>query len=192
VGGQQPAGLLPLHLETPRLLLRPPEQRDIEDVFEIHQGEEVTRYLPYASWTSMEQAVAWFHRVQGGITAGDVSYMVVVDKASGRVAGSALLRDWDAEARKVEVGYMLGRPYWGKGLAREAVRALMNEAFVSLDLRRMEAQIDARNLLSQRLVESMGFQREALLRENWCDKGEVSDSTIYGLLRREWEALRLG
>ena len=40
----------------------------------------------------------------------------------------------------------------------------------------------------QRLVESLGFQREALLRDHWLDKGEVSDSTIYGVLRREWSA----
>jgi len=188
VGGQQPAGLVTPALETPRLLLRPLLHTDLREFLEINRDEVVTRYLPYAAWVAMDDAVSWYHRMLGLIADGKITYNAVVEKASGRIVGGTLLRDMDGDTGKLEVGYVLGREFWGKGLMREAVGAMVDYAFEAPERRRVEAHIDARNAASQRLVESLGFQREAVLRDHWLDKGEVSDSTVYGILRREWSA----
>lgn len=187
VGGQQPVGLVTPTLETPRLLLRPLLQSDLPEFLEINRDEEVTRYLPYAAWVAMDDAVHWYHRMLGLITDGKIAYNAVVEKATGKVVGGTLLRDLDGDTGKLEVGYVLGRAFWGKGLMREAVGAVVDHAFATPQMRRVEAHIDGRNIASQKLVEGLGFQREALLRDHWLDKGDVSDSLIYGVLRREWK-----
>ncbi|MBC7918730.1 MAG: GNAT family N-acetyltransferase [Rhodoferax sp.] len=188
VGGQQAAGLVTPTLETPRLLLRPLLHSDLPEFLEINRDEEVTRYLPYAAWVAMIDAVAWYHRMLGLIADGKIAYNAVVEKASGRVIGGTLLRDIDGDTGKLEVGYVLGRAFWGRGLMREAVGAVVDYAFATPEMRRVEAHIDGRNTASQRLVESLGFKCEAVLRDHWLDKGEVSDATVYGVLRREWDA----
>ena len=188
VGGQQPTGLVTPTLETPRLLLRPLLQSDLPEFLDINRDGEVTRYLPYPAWVAMDDAVGWYHRMLGLIADGKIAYNAVVEKATGRVVGGTLLRDIDGDTGKLEVGYVLGRAFWGKGLMREAVGAVVGYAFAKPEMRRVEAHIDGRNTASQRLVESLGFQREALLRDHWLDKGAVSDSAIYGVLRREWSA----
>lgn len=188
VGGQQPAGLVTPTLETQRLLLRPLQHGDLREFLEINRDEDVTRYLPYPAWVAMDDAVRWYHRMLGLIADGKIAYNAVIEKSTGCVVGGTLLRDLGGDTGKLEVGYVLGRAFWGKGLMREAVAAVVDYAFAKPEMRRVEAHIDGRNTASQKLVESLGFQREALLRDHWLDKGEVSDSAIYGVLRREWIA----
>ena len=86
------------------------------------------------------------------------------------------------------MGYGLAEAAWGQGFAAEAVGALPRHGFDALDLDRVEADIDPRNTASARLLERLGFTREGLLRERWIVDGEVSDSAIYGLLKREFKA----
>ncbi|MBU8860252.1 GNAT family N-acetyltransferase [Micromonospora sp. WMMB482] len=68
----------------------------------------------------------------------------------------------------------------------EAVRALLQWAFDTLDLNRVQAETDTRNVASARVLEKLGFVREGTLREDCVVNGEVSDSWVYGLIRREW------
>jgi RimJ/RimL family protein N-acetyltransferase len=68
----------------------------------------------------------------------------------------------------------------------EALTALLEFAFGDLDLNRVEADIDPRNVASARSLERLGFHKEGHLRERWIVDGEVSDSSLYGLLRSEW------
>jgi RimJ/RimL family protein N-acetyltransferase len=69
----------------------------------------------------------------------------------------------------------------------EALQEVLRYAFETLDLNRLEADIDPRNLASARTLERLGFQKEGHLRERWIVSGEVSDTWLYGLLRREWQ-----
>ncbi|HEX3004917.1 MAG TPA: GNAT family protein, partial [Angustibacter sp.] len=70
--------------------------------------------------------------------------------------------------------------------ATEAALALLAWAFETLDLNRVQAETDTRNLASARVLEKLGFVREGTLREDCVVDGDVSDSWVYGLLRREW------
>jgi RimJ/RimL family protein N-acetyltransferase len=79
---------------------------------------------------------------------------------------------------------------WGKGYINEALVALLEFGFTQLDLNRVEADIDPRNVASARTLERLGFQREGLLRQRWIVGDEVSDTAIYGLLAHEWRAKR--
>jgi RimJ/RimL family protein N-acetyltransferase len=68
----------------------------------------------------------------------------------------------------------------------EALSALLDYGFTELNLNRVEADTDPRNERSARLLERLGFSKEGLFRERFIVDGEVSDSAMYGLLRRDW------
>jgi RimJ/RimL family protein N-acetyltransferase len=63
---------------------------------------------------------------------------------------------------------------------------LLGWAFETLDQNRVQAETDTRNVASARVLEKLGFVREGTLREDCVVNGEVSDSWVYGLIRREW------
>ncbi|CAE6867937.1 hypothetical protein R69746_08222 [Paraburkholderia aspalathi] len=78
------------------------------------------------------------------------------------------------------------------GFATEAAGALLQWAFDKLDLNRVQSETDTRNTASSRVLEKLRFVREGTLREDCIVDGEVSDSWVYGLLRREWKQLQPG
>ncbi len=85
-----------------------------------------------------------------------------------------------------EIGYILNRAVWGKGIAREAVSRTIQYGFEELDLRRIYADVDPDNLASIKLLKILGFQQEAHLRQEWETHIGIRDSLIFGLLRDDW------
>jgi RimJ/RimL family protein N-acetyltransferase len=108
----------------------------------------------------------------------------------GRSIGGINIRFFH-DHRIAELGYSIGRPWWGHGFATEAVRALVSAAFETYGrLARVRAMADARNAASLRVMEKAGFTREGLLRQNRVNRDELFDEVWCGLLRAEWEAQR--
>lgn len=173
-------------LRTPRLQLRLVQAHDLPDLLAVNGDDEVTRFLPYASWQSLADGQAWLGRIQALHAAGDTLQFAMVHTDSGRTIGACLLFRHDPGSARAEVGYVLGRDHWGQGLAREAMQALVAWALGPCGLRRLEAEIDPLNQASARLLGVLGFQAEGLLRERWHSKGQTSDSQLWGLLRRDW------
>jgi len=172
-------------IRTPRLDIRLVGGPDLPALLEINADDVATRYLPYESWRGMEDAQAWFDRATARLAAREAAQFVIVLRETGDVIGSCLLFKFDEASARAEVGYVLGRQYWGTGYMFEAMKALVDYAFEELGLRRLEAEIDPRNTASARLLERLRFTREGLLRERWNSKGEISDSGLYGLLRAD-------
>jgi RimJ/RimL family protein N-acetyltransferase len=81
----------------------------------------------------------------------------------------------------------LAEGFWGQGLATEGAGGLLRWAFETLDLNRVQAESDTRNAASARVLVKLGFVLEGTLREDCIVNGEVSDSAVYGLLRRDWK-----
>jgi RimJ/RimL family protein N-acetyltransferase len=86
------------------------------------------------------------------------------------------------------LGYCFDDAAWGHGYATEAAFALLQWAFDTLDLNRVQAETDTRNAASARVLEKLNFMREGTLREDCVVNGEVSDSWVFGLIRREWRS----
>ncbi len=101
--------------------------------------------------------------------------------------GSVGLTLRDADYRhSAEIGYWLGQPFWGRGIATTAVKAATTYAFESLALTRIEAHIFARNLASARVLEKAGYHREGYLRNASMKEGEELDNVLYAVLKDEW------
>jgi ribosomal-protein-alanine N-acetyltransferase len=178
----------PSLIESERLLLRLVQEDDLPALFNVNGSDEVTRFLPYATWKSQADGQAWFMRMSGFHSEGTALQFVIINKASNTAIGTCLLFRYDEASARAELGYVMGRTHWGAGFMYEALTALITHAFKVLCLRRLEAEIDPRNVPSERLLLRLSFTREGLLRQRWVGKGEIKDAVIYGLLRHEWPA----
>lgn len=174
------------HLESPRLLIRSVTEADLPALLDVNGDDAVTQYLPYASWRGIEDARAWFARMNALQAAGGALQFVIVEKRAARVIGTCLLFRHEETSARAELGYVLGREHWGQGYMHEALRRLIDCAFTELSLRRLEAEVDPRNARSARVLVRLGFVPEGLLRERWLTRGIPCSVNIFGLLQREW------
>jgi RimJ/RimL family protein N-acetyltransferase len=105
------------------------------------------------------------------------SFGIVVD---GEAAGSvSLMLGHDVERTSAEIGYWLGRAFWGRGIATEAVRAATLYAFDQLGMHRVFAVPFGRNPASTRVLKKVGYLREGILRRSAIKDGELIDQMLY-------------
>jgi RimJ/RimL family protein N-acetyltransferase len=169
-----------------RVTIRPVRHADLDELFEINGDEAVTRFLPYATWRTAQDASAWLARMEDLAAAGTGRQLVITRNEDHRVIGTLLLFRFDVASARIEIGYVLGRAHWRQGLAREAVQALCDHAFLRLGIRRIEAEVNPDNGPSNALLLGLGFVREGLLRQRWVAKGAAYDTHIYGCLADDW------
>jgi [ribosomal protein S5]-alanine N-acetyltransferase len=177
-------------LETERLVLRQLEGGDAPAIFGIRSDPETMRYMETPPMADVSEAEVSLASVVEGFAAGDSLKWAVTLRGQGELIGMCALFRIQAESRRAEIGYYLARPHWGHGYNHEALTRIVEYAFNDLDLNRIEADLDPRNLASAKAVRRLGFVDEGLLRERWIVAGEVSDSLLVGLLRSDWEASR--
>jgi len=177
-------------LSTARLRLRAPRPEDAPAVFEFKSDPEVTG--PYAAepHRSLEQSASWVAARLDNYRHRDSNLWIVADAREDRAIGSACLWHFETDRRCAELGYEIGRPHWGRGLATEAAAEVVRFGFTEMDLHRIEACPLAGNVASHRLLRHLGFSLEGTLRERVGRPGRFEDQFYYGLLREEWEAAR--
>jgi RimJ/RimL family protein N-acetyltransferase len=177
-------------LSTARLRLRPFTEADTDAIFNLQSNPQVLRYWDAPPWRERAQAERFIARcVQ--MAQEDRGIRLALERSEDDVfIGWCALFRWNPEYRSAGIGYCLSEAAWGQGFATEAATALLQWAFDTLDLNRVQSETDTRNIGSARVLEKLGFVREGTLREDCIVNGEVSDSWVYGLLRREWVAAR--
>lgn len=181
------AHLLPTPtLETARLRLRPFEDADAGALFALQSDAHVLRYWDAPPWTEPARAEQFIAKCRRMADEGTGARLAVLRAADGLFLGWCSLSNWNRDYRSGSVGFCYVAAAWGCGYATEAARALLGWAFDTLDLNRVQAETDTRNLASARVLEKIGFSREGTLRQNCIVGGDVSDSWVYGLLRRDW------
>lgn len=173
-------------LHTERLHLREVRGDDALALYAIHSDPEVMRYWSYPAWTQLAQAQAKVDDIARQRREQDILVWAIADADSDLLIGTIAVFAWHVEQARAEIGYSLHRDWQGRGLASEALQPVLAHLFDERGLRRLEADIDPRNLPSCRLVERFGFQREGLLRQRWQLNGELCDSALYGLLRQDF------
>jgi RimJ/RimL family protein N-acetyltransferase len=165
-------------LSTPRFTLRPVQQGDETALFPGFSDPATMHYWSRGPFADVDTFRDWLlDREWGGRTwvavdgAGDVVARLVASEQRRRVA---------------EIGYLVLPVHARQGIARECVAALVTHLFRGENYRRIFADTDPRNLASNRLLEALGFTREAHLRSamethiGWCD------TLLWGLLDDEW------
>jgi len=179
---------LPHSIRSDRLNVRPIDDADLATVFRLCNNADVRRYCRAVRWPDMAQASAWLARIRQRVADGNAMQFVIELHASKTVIGTCVLFQIDEANQRAEIGYALGREFWGMGYMHAALVALVAYAFRVLGLHRLEAEVDPRNENSAASLRRLGFQLEGLQKERWIVDDEILDSGLYGLLRSEWSA----
>ncbi len=175
------------HLRTDRLRLRPFTDADVDHLFALHSNPAVMRYWDSPRWSDAARAQRFVAKCREIADEGTGARVAIERAADGAFLGWCGLIEWDPDYRSASLGYCLDEAGWGQGYATEAAHALLRWAFDTLDLNRVQSETDTRNLASARVLEKLGFVHEGTLREDCVVDGDVSDSWVFGLLRREWQ-----
>jgi ribosomal-protein-alanine N-acetyltransferase len=175
-------------LQSARLRLRPFADTDSESIYALQSNARVLRYWDSPPWTDRARAQAFLEGCRQMEEDGSGARFAIETLESRAFVGWCSMFRWNPVYRSLGIGYCLDEPAWGKGYATEAVRAMLHWAYGTLQLNRVEAELDTRNAASARVLEKLGFEREGLRREDCVVDGEVSDSWIYGLLSSDWTA----
>jgi [ribosomal protein S5]-alanine N-acetyltransferase len=174
-------------LHTARLRLRPFNDADASGLFALHSNAYVLRYWDAPPWSDRARAERFIAACRQMADDGTGARLALDRVSDGAFIGWSSLTRWNPDFRSASLGYCLDDAAWGHGYATEAARAVLQWAFDSLHLNRVQAETDTRNGASARVLEKLGFVREGTLREDCVVNGEVSDSWVFGLIRREWQ-----
>jgi ribosomal-protein-alanine N-acetyltransferase len=178
----------PITLTTERLILRWLTETDAAAQYAIYSDDVAMRYWSTAAWTDMDQAHANIEQSLENYSSGKGLRLAIELRATGEMIGNFSFYALSESNRRCDIGYALNRAHWGQGYLGEAMTEALNYAFTTLDLNRIEADIDPRNEASAKLLERKSFVKEGYMRERWIVNGELCDTVFYGLLRREWES----
>ena len=153
---------VPETIQTERLILRKPCMEDALAIFEGYaQDPEVTRYLVWKPHRNIRDTEEFLLACgQLWRTGKDFAYSITL-KEDDKLIGMFGLHPMNL---KIEVGYALAHPYWGKGYMTEALCAVIDWAFTQPDIFRVQATCDVDNLGSARVMKKAGMEREGLLR----------------------------
>jgi len=173
-------------LDASRVTLRWISAADTEAFYAIYSNPEVMRYWSTPPLADREAAVNLIKEIHESWKRRAILKWGIALRPDDQLIGSITLFNLDFNHLRAEIGYALGRDYWGRGYMNEALMAVLKYAFEVLELHRIEADVDPRNAASIKTLERLGFQREGYLRERWQINGEIQDAFFYGLLRREW------
>ena len=176
-------------LEDDRVLLRPLQVSDIEFLLPYALSEQDTWKYSGISAHGEQRMEAYIHTALANRTAGKEYAFIVFDKATGEYAGSTRFYDIQPDNNTLQLGYTwYGEKFRGTGLNKHCKYLLLQFAFETLDICRVEFRADARNERSIAAMKSIGCTVEGILRSNmWLESGGRRDSIVLSILKEEWQ-----
>lgn len=167
--------------EDPDLKLRRFRPEDRVALARLADNPNVSRYLKdrFPSPYSLSDADTWIALAK----AESRPCNFAIEWRGELIGGIGLEPMDDINSGTAEVGYWLGEPYWGKGLAARAVALLIPIAFEEHLFIRLQAQVFSENTASMRVLEKNGFVREGVLRKHARKRGAIHDQVLYARLR---------
>jgi ribosomal-protein-alanine N-acetyltransferase len=168
---------------APLLVLRPWRAADAPALVRYANNRKIWLNLrdifphPYTS----EHARQWLARCAGA-TGGPVDFAIEFEAEA--IGGVGLQFCTDVQRLTAEIGYWLGEPFWGRGFASLAVKAVTEYAFAVFDLNRLQATVFEWNPASTRVLEKAGYTFEGRLRGSIIKDGRIGDTLMYARLRQ--------
>jgi RimJ/RimL family protein N-acetyltransferase len=172
-------------ITTERLLLRPCVASDADAVQRLVSDIEVARQTlniphPYPEGGAAE----WIEKHAERFENSEEIVFGLFTRDGGELVGVMGLIPKSHD--RAEIGYWIGVPFWGRGYATEAARAMVRYAFEEMDVNRIEAEHFARNPASGRVLQKAGMRHEGTRRQAILKWNEYLDVELYAILRSEW------
>ena len=173
-------------LEGERVCLRELQRTDAAPLLPLISAPEVARFIspPPPSVERLESFIDWSRRQRA---AGTYVAFGLVPRGESVPAGLLQVRQLDEEFRTAEWGFALGAPLWGRGLFREAAHLLLDFAFGTLGVHRLEARAAVPNVRAHAAIQKLGAVREGVLRQSLVTgDGSCFDQVLWSLLDEDW------
>ena len=174
-------------LETDRLILRRITTDDMQAWFDLHQNEDVLRYLTdfevIPDEDEINSMIEWCDGVFSRKTG--IRWAITL-KQGDNMIGSCGFHLYDSHNRCLEIGYELHRDHWRKGIMSEAVSEVIRFCFEGMHVHRIEANVTSGNDASAGLLRRLGFTLEGTWRDKTYWKGQFHDLWQFGLLEEEY------
>lgn len=178
-------GDLPL-LETERLILRKVTLEDIEDMHQYGSDEEVSKYVTWNTHATISDTKDFVEFVLTKYENKQVSPWGIEYKENGKFIGTIDFVWWQPNHKTAEIGYVISKEYWGKGLTTEVAKEIIKFGFEEMDLVRIQARCDVDNIGSARVMEKAGMSFEGIIRKGIFVKGKHRDIKMYSILKEEF------
>ena len=172
-------------LKTERLLLRRLTLSDAKEFFFLRSNETVMQFIDKEPAKSVEEVEAFIQKLNDDIDHNRlIQWAIAFQEEPGRLIGGISFWRFRFEDYRAETGYALHPQHWGKGIMKEALQKVIDFGFNNMGLHSIEANINPNNTASARLLESVGFVREAYFREDYFFRGKFLDTAIYSKLQK--------
>lgn len=174
-------------LKSEKLVLKKIEAHHIDEVFEIYDNDTVFAYCGILSKHNKETVknmIGHFERDYNKKS--KVKWGIFANAEPDRLLGIAEVFDFNQKVNGATLGYFLAESHWGKGIATETVKILLDYLFMEVNVNRIQAEVMPGNEPSKKVLMKNGFIQEGTLRQAtfWAGKG-VIDIEIYGILKED-------
>ncbi len=170
-------------LETERLILRKVTKDDLASMYEYGSDPEVSKYVTWERHRSIDDTQAFLDFILNQYENGKLAPWAIEYKENGKMIGTIDFVDWQPALRIGEIGYVLHRDYWGRGLMSEAAKRVIDFGFEEMDLVRIQAVCLPENKGSYRVMEKAGMEYEGTLRKARVIKGKHCDVKMYSIVK---------
>lgn len=178
-------GYMPV-LETERLRLRKLTMRDAQDIYDYSRDPQVAKHVLWSAHRSIGESKAYLRYMLRKYRMNEPASWGIELKSTGKIIGTIGYMWIQTDNAAAEVGYSLSRAHWGQGIMTEALRAVIDYAFNSLRLNRVEAIHELDNPASGAVMRKCGMQFEGRLRQKLLNKGRYVDVDLYAILRCDY------
>jgi ribosomal-protein-alanine N-acetyltransferase len=178
-------------IETDRLLLRPFRHDDGDDMLRYWASDPEVQLLYMEPTYSTKSEVA--ELLDGYISSyqnTDYYRWAIIEKGSNVCIGQTAIFLVDSKNNFGEIEYCIGKEFQRKGYCSEAVRALIDYAFLKANFHKIQVCHTESNLASRGVIQKCGFTYEGALRDYFCIDGKYVNRLYYSMLRSEWETMR--
>jgi RimJ/RimL family protein N-acetyltransferase len=171
-----------------QVALRELRASDASSLFALLTTAEVARFIspPPTTVEGFEHFIAWTHRQR---TAGTYVCYAVTLQGFDTAIGIFQVRQHDANFATAEWGFALGSPFWGTGVFPESAKLMIQFAFETLGVRRLEARAAVLNGRGNGALLKMGAVQECVLRRSFERDGQTLDQVLYAILEDDWRAM---
>ncbi len=146
-----------MYFKNDSIIIREFTPQELHLFLGLFKNENVTRYLPYKSPEEFKQM---FEKALSDYKEGPFSRWGIFNTQNNEFVGVCLARTFAENANSIEIGYMLGENYWGKGIGTEVCKALADYCLSADGGKEIVALTDLDNIGSQKVLLKSGFRRE--------------------------------
>jgi len=169
-------------LDTRDLHLRRVCLSDAENLFKMLSDPESMKYWSSPPVADVSDALNVLREDVESDDQGNSICWAVTLTGQDKMIGKCILFQFSPANHRAEIGFILNRDYWRRGLMLQALETVIRFAFTTLDLHRIEADVDPDNAGSLGILQKLGFEREGLFKDRWSLNGAWVDSVMLGLI----------